>query len=209
MRLLVLGASGNVGKILMEQGVARGHHITAQTRNPANLPEIVGISVITGSPTDTGFLNKHVTGHDAVILAIGINNIGKTTLFSDSAKAVISAMHAGNVKRLITITGIGAGETKGHGGWLYNRIIFPLFTHNRYADKDLQETLIEHSDLDWTIVRPAPFRRQVHKGPLHIVGDVPKGLQLRSITRAEVAAFILDCIEGERYVRQKPFIGHS
>ncbi|WP_319797922.1 NAD(P)-dependent oxidoreductase [Nitrobacter sp.] len=209
MRLLVLGASGGVGTILLEQGVARGHHITAQTRNPAKLVETAGISVIAGSPTDEAFLKQHVAGQDAVILAIGIDSTGKTTLFSESTRAVIAAMQAARVKRLVAITGIGAGETKGHGGWLYNRVIFPLFTRNRYADKDQQEALIERSGLDWTIVRPAPFTAQAGRGPWHVVTNIPEWLQLRSITRAEVARFILDCIEGGSYVRQKPFIGHS
>lgn len=209
MKLLVLGASGSVGTILLEQGVARGHRITAQTRNPAKLIATAGISVIAGSPTDEAFLTQHVAGHDAVILAIGIDSIGKTTLFSESARAVIEAMQVARVKRLAAITGIGAGETKGHGGWLYDRVIFPLFTRNRYADKDRQEAMIERSGLDWTIVRPAPFTAQPGSGPLHVVTDIPERLQLRSIARAEVASFILDCMEEGSYLRQKPFIGHS
>ena len=209
MKLLVLGASGSVGRILLEQGAARGHRITAQTRNPAKLIATAGIGVIAGSPTDEAFLTQHVAGHDAVILAIGIDSIGKTTLFSESARAVIAAMQAARVKRLIAITGIGAGETKGHGGWLYDRVIFPLFTRNRYADKDRQEAMIERSGLDWTIVRPAPFTAHPGSGPLQVVTDIPERLQLRSIARAEVARFILDCIEGGSYPQQKPFIGHS
>lgn len=209
MRLLVLGASGGVGSKLVQQAVARGHHVTAQTRDPARLHEEAGVSVIVGSPTDEAFLKQHVAGHDAVILAIGVDSSGKTTLFSESTRAVIGAMQAAGVKRLLAITGIGAGETRGHGGWLYNRVVFPLFTRNRYADKDRQEAMIEQTDLDWTIVRPAPFTARAGRGRWHVVTDIPSGLQLRSITREEVAAFILDCVEGDRFIRQKPFIGHS
>ncbi len=60
------------------------------------------------------------------------------------------------IARLIAITGIGAGETRGHDGWFYNRIVYPLFIRNRYVDKDRQGAIIERSGLDWTIVRPAP-----------------------------------------------------
>jgi putative NADH-flavin reductase len=209
MRLLVLGASGGVGSKLVQRAVAHGHHVTAQTRDPARLDEKAGVSVIVGSPTDEAFLKRHVAGHDAVVLATGIDGTGKTTLFSQSAGAVIAAMRAAGVRRLVAITGIGAGETRGHGGWLYNRVIFPLFTRNRYADKDRQEAMIERTDLDWTIVRPAPFAARAGGGRWTVVTDIPPGLQLRSITRAEVAGFILDCVEDGGFIRQKPFIGHA
>lgn len=209
MRLLVLGASGGVGSELVRQAVARGHQVTAQTRDPARLAERPGVGVIVGLPTDAAFLGQHVAGHDAVILATGTNSTGRTTLFSDSARAAIAAMRAAGVRRLVAITGVGAGETRGHGGWLYDRVIFPLFTRHRYADKDRQEALIAQTDLDWTIVRPAPFTTRTPGGRLTVVTDIPPELRLRAITRAEVAAFILDCVEEGGFIRQRPFIGHA
>lgn len=209
MKLLVLGASGGVGSKLVQQAVAHGHQVTAQTRNPANLVETASAGVIVGSPTDEAFLRRHVAGHDAVILAIGIDSTGKTTLFSDCTKTVITAMQAAGVKRLVAITGVGTGESRGHGGWFYNHVVFPLFTRNRYADKDLQEALIEETNLDWTIIRPAPFATRAGSGRWTIAMDIPPDLQLRSITRTEVAAFVLDCVENGKYIQQKPFIGHS
>ncbi len=209
MRLLVLGASGGVGSLLVEQAVARGHRVTAQTRSAAKLTESDAVSVIVGSPTDDAFLRQHIVGHDAVVLCLGVDRLGATTLFSDTTKAVIGAMNAATVRRLVAITGVGAGDSKGHGGWLYNAIIYPLFTRSRYADKDRQEQIIEQSDLEWTIVRPAPFAASAGNGPWQVWTEIPDRLQLRSITRAEVASFILDSLENASFIRQKPFIGHS
>lgn len=59
------------------------------------------------------------------------------------------------VRRLVALTGIGAGDSKGHGGLFYDRIIYPFFIKPIYEDKDRQEQLIRESDLDWVIVRPA------------------------------------------------------
>jgi putative NADH-flavin reductase len=143
------------------------------------------------------------------VLCVGVDRIGKTTLFSDATKAVVGAMNAAAVRRLIAVTGVGSGDSKGHGGWLYNAIIYPLFTRNRYADKDRQEEIIEQSDLEWTIVRPAPFAAHAGPGPWHVFTEIPDRLQLRSITRAEVASFILDRLEKVDFIHQKPFIGHS
>ncbi|MBN9403825.1 MAG: NAD(P)H-binding protein [Burkholderiales bacterium] len=207
MRLFVLGASGGVGSCLLEQAVARGHSITAQTRSAAKLAKIQTVAV--GSPTDGVFLRKHIAGHDAVVICLGIDGSGKTTLFSETTNAVVDAMKVVGVRRLVAVTGIGAGDSKGHGGWLYNYIIYPLFTRNRYADKDRQETIIEQSDLDWTIVRPAPFAASSGDDLLQVHTEIPEGLQLTSITRAEVTSFILDSLESASFIHQKPFIGHS
>lgn len=209
MRLFVLGASGGVGSSLLEQAASRGHSITAQTRTAGKVTETAAVRVALGSPTDGTFLRRNIGGHDAVVLCIGIDGIGKTILFSDTTEALIPAMRAAGVKRLVAITGIGAGDTRGHGGWFYNVIVFPLFTRNRYADKDRQEAMIERSGLDWTIVRPAPFTARAGSGPLQVHTGIPPGLQLRSITRPEVAAFILDCLENGTFIRQKPFVGHA
>ncbi|MFC7705078.1 NAD(P)-dependent oxidoreductase [Plastorhodobacter daqingensis] len=209
MRLFILGASGGVGQRLTEQALARGHDVTAQTRTAANITVVQGVSVAVGRPDDEIFLKKSMAGHDAVIVCLGLDRTSKTTLFSDSTRAVIAAMQQTGIRRLIVVTGVGAGETKGHGGWFYNRIIFPLFTRNRYADKDIQEAMIERSDLDWTILRPAPFKAQAGQGEWTVVTQVPPGLQLKSVTRDEVASFILDCVEGHRFLHQKPFFGRS
>lgn len=208
MRLFVLGASGGVGSNLLAEGIARGHQITAQTRTAGKIAQNPSVKVVVGSPTDAVFLRRSLEEHDAAILCIGVDTVGRTTLFSDAARALIAAMQAAKVKRLVAITGVGSGETRGHGGWFYNRVIFPLFTRNRYADKDRQEALIQRSELDWTIIRPAPFTAHASAGPLRIVTDIPPDLQLRSINRAEVATFILDILENGQFIHQKPFIGH-
>ena len=63
-------------------------------------------------------------------------------------------MKMAGVRRLICVTGIGAGDSKGHGGFLYDRIFNPLLLKTIYEDKDRQESLIKASDVDWVIVRP-------------------------------------------------------
>ncbi|REF68509.1 NAD(P)-dependent oxidoreductase [Paracoccus versutus] len=209
MRLFVLGASGGVGSSLLEQAAARGHRITAQTRTAGRITETAAVRVAIGSPVNRAFLERHIGGQDAVVQCLGIDGIGRTSLFSDATGALLPVMKAAGVNRLVAVTGVGAGETHGHGGWLYNRIIFPLFTRNRYADKDRQEALIEQSDLDWTIIRPAPFATKAVPGSLQVYTEIPPGLQLSSITRAEVASFILDSLEKGSFIRQKPFVGHA
>ena len=63
-------------------------------------------------------------------------------------------MRGAGVRRLVAVTGLGAGDSRGHGGFLYDAVFFPLVLKRVYDDKDVQEQMIRASDLDWTIVRP-------------------------------------------------------
>lgn len=167
-----------------------------------------GAIVARGSVLNQQALSTAVAGQDAVVYAIGVKSTGPTTLFSESTRLLISAMDQQEVKRVVCITGVGAGETNGHGGLLYDHIIFPLFTKNRYADKERQEELIRHSSLDWTIVRPAPFSEAKPLSHFQVLTEVGK-VVLRKISRAEVAAFVISELEIRHYVRKTLFIGHS
>lgn len=106
------------------------------------------------------------------------------------------------------VTGVGAGVSRGHGGMVYNRIIFPLVTRRMYDDKNRQEALIAGSDLDWTVVRPAPCSDKPVSGPLQAHTSSPPQLQLSPIRRDEVADFIVTELEAPRHFRQQVFIGH-
>ncbi|MCL6609178.1 MAG: SDR family oxidoreductase [Geminicoccaceae bacterium] len=209
MRLLVLGASGGVGRLLVEQALARGHVVTAQTRRAAKLAELAErVRILEADPLDAAAIGRAVEGQEAVLDALGTDRLGPTTLFSESTRILLDAMARSGVRRLVAITGVGAGETRGHGGIWYDRVIFPLFTRRRYADKDRQEAAIRAAAVDWTIVRPAPFARTVPEAPLEVHETVPPDLVLRRVSREEVARFVLDRLEDPTSVGRVFFIGH-
>jgi putative NADH-flavin reductase len=209
MEVLVLGATGGVGRLVVETALKRRHQVTALVRSPQKLGDLTSrITVLNGDALDGRAVERALSGQDAVIYALGAGNVRHTTLFSDSTRVLLTAMKRSSVRRLVCVTGVGAGETKGHGGFLYDRILYPLFTKAIYADKDRQESLIRESQTDWTIVRPAPFRTEKPAGPLRAVSDVAD-VTLRRISRLEVAEFLVDELEQNRYVRQSVFIGHE
>jgi putative NADH-flavin reductase len=209
MRIVVLGASGGVGRLVVDEALKRRHEVTALARTPEKLGDLATrIAVVQGDALDARAIESAASGQDAVIYALGAGNVRQTTLFSDSTRILLTAMQRYGLRRLICVTGVGAGETKGHGGFLYDRILYPLFTKGIYADKDKQETLIRDSQTAWTIVRPAPFRHKKPPGILQVVTDVDD-VTLRRISRLEVAEFLVEELEQNRYVRQSVFIGHE
>lgn len=209
-RIAVLGASGTVGRRIVDRLLAAGHDVVCQTRTAAKLAHLAGrTEVHLFDPRDAGKIARFVEGADAVIFAVGTDTIGSTTLFSEVTAVLIPAMRAHGVRRLIAITGVGAGETRGHGGFLYDWIIFPLFTRNGYRDKNRQEELITASDLDWIIVRPAPYTERSVSGALEVHTEIKPQTRLTRITRDEVADFVVAQLNSDTYLRQRPFIGHG
>ena len=209
MRILILGATGNVGRLVADEALKRGHQVTALVRTPQKLGDLSNrIRVVPGDALDARAVESALIGQDAVLCVLGAGNVRHTTLFSDSTRILLAAMNRQSVRRLICVTGVGAGETKGHGGFLYDRILYPLFTKGIYADKDEQERLIRESQTEWTIVRPAPFRKATPPGPLHAVTDVGD-VTLRGISRLEVAQFLVEELELNRLLRHSVFIGHE
>ena len=205
MKLLVIGASGGTGREIVRQALAAGHDVTTLVRTATPAP---GVRQIVGDAQDPAALRRAVAGQDAVANALGSKMSGPfkdVTLFSTSTRALIAAMEAEAVRRLVCVTGIGAGDSRGHGGLLYDRLIQPLLLRGVYADKDRQEALIRASALDWVIVRPALLDDGPAQGDTVAHTDLA-GVHGGHITRADTAAFVLAQLTSDAFLRQSPLI---
>jgi len=210
MKILILGASGKLGRVITAQALTRGHLVSAQGRTAPSADSSPAVSVLTFDPAAPGSAYPGaLVGHDAVIYALGFSGRAPVEFFSATTRALLDGMQQAGVKRLVAVTGVGAGDSRGHGGWLYDRIVFPFFTKPMYADKDRQEALISASDLDWTILRPAPFNATAGAEPLHALTTIAPRTRLNRVTLTEVADFALDCVERGSYLRQAVFFGHG
>src|SRR2546423_2719440 len=192
MKLLIIGASRGIGLDLLEQALSAGHEVTALVRNPQSLAvSHENLRVVKGDILDKGSIEKALTGQDAVCVTIGIKVTRKpVSIFSKGTKAVVEAMQNSTCRRLICVTGIGAGDSRGHGGFLYDKIIYPLLLKTIYADKDRQERIVRESGLDWVIVRPGVLTNGPRTGEYRVLTEL-KGVHGGEISRADVADFIL------------------
>ncbi len=207
MKVLIIGATGATGQILMREALAQGHEVTALARDPSALAsEDPGLRVLQGNALDVSSVEAAVAGQDAVLSVLGTRSVRPTTLFSESTHNVISAMNKHGVRRLVCITGIGAGESKGHVGFLYDRIMLPFVVKNIYEDKTRQEEAIKQSDLDWVIVRPARLTDEPAKGEYNVF--LGGSYTATKISRADVAAFMLAQLTDDTYVGKTPVISY-
>jgi putative NADH-flavin reductase len=207
MNLLILGASRGIGLQLLQQSLQAGHVITAVARHVQDLasqPE--RLRTISGDILDAGMIREAMAGQETVCLTIGVGvTIKPVTVFSQGTKNVLAAMAEHGVRRLICITGIGAGDSKGHGGFLYDRIFRPLLLKTIYEDKDRQEALIKASGTDWTIVRPGFLTNGPLTGNYRVLTDV-SGVTAGKISRADVAHFLLAELSANCYLGQTPLL---
>jgi putative NADH-flavin reductase len=208
LNVLIIGATGGTGRILLEQALEQGHEVTALARNPAAVaPRDYRPRVLEGNALDPEAVEAAVEGQDAVLSALGTRSRKPTTLFSASTANLVDAMKKHGVRRLVCLTGIGAGDSKGHTGFLYDRIILPFVVNNQYEDKDRQEEIIRRSGLEWVIVRPARLTNEPATGEYRVFlsGDPYRAT---TISREDVAAFMLAQLSGDRYLHQTPVISY-
>lgn len=207
MKLVVIGATRGIGRCLVELALEEGHDVTALVRNPDRLDTTAGQpAVVRGDILDAASVKKSLQGSDAVCTTIGIGPTRKpVTVFSEGIRNVVTAMQATGTRQLACITGIGAGDSKNHGGFFYDRIINPLLLKTIYADKDREEAVVRASDVDWVIIRPGFLTNGPLTGQYRVLTDLT-GMTAGKISRRDVAHFVLTELTEKKYVRQTPLL---
>jgi putative NADH-flavin reductase len=125
------------------------------------------------------------------------------SLFSRGARNLLAALESAPRTRLVVVTGVGAGDSRGHGGFFYDKIFQPLLLKPMYEDKDREEALIKESNANWLIVRPGLLTNGPRTGKYRVITD-PEASVAGKISRADVADFILSEIERPSRFRQTP-----
>ena len=209
MHISILGASRGVGFQLVTQALEEGHTVTALVREPRKLAiEHPNLKVVKGDIRDPESVEHAASGQDAICICIGIGPTRKPiSLFSNGTQNVLRAMEKTDVNFLVSVTGIGAGDSKGHGGFLYDKIFNPILLKTIYEDKDRQETLLKESDVDWIIVRPGFLTNGPKRGRYRVITELT-GVKAGKISRADVAHFILAQLASPSFLRQSPLLSY-
>ena len=202
VNLLIVGATGGTGQQLVSQALERGHRVTALVRKPPPAEPSSRLITVQGNVLKPSSLDQAVQDQDAVLSALGHKQwFRPTRILSEGTRNLIGAMRRHGVRRFICETALGISDAWWLMGLYYTLFVRPLILPLYFWDKARQEAVIRASDLDWTIVRPGmltngPRRGQYRHGPRvgHWLGTV-------RISRADVAAFMLDQLTDPRYVR--------
>jgi nucleoside-diphosphate-sugar epimerase len=209
MKIAVFGSTGQTGRLVVQEALRRGDEVTVLVREPHRvLIDHPRLTVLAGNPTSSADVERCVKGADAVIHCLGIGGKGtgaRTTLVSDSVKAVLESMKSHNVSRIVSMSVIGAG---GSGPLIANRIVIPLFFRwllPIIEDKDRVEAALRESEAEWICVRfPSIIDGPVK--PLRISAD-GRGIGL-SITAISAARFLLEQATSSEHLRTTPSVSN-
>jgi putative NADH-flavin reductase len=210
-KIIVFGATGGTGKILVAQALAKGFEVTAILRNPDSLDlQHHQLKIVKGDVLLPSSFANEITGKDAVISCLGNGkNLGPTTVYSKGIENILQAMRGRDVHRLLCISAGGVEATKEMGFFVrtITALVLQRILKNPYADMLLMEQELERSDLDWTILRPARLtdRPLTKKYRVAVRGHIRKPW---SIGRADLSHYLLQVINDQQTFRSKPEISY-
>jgi uncharacterized protein YbjT (DUF2867 family) len=205
MKILVLGATGGTGRLIVSDAVAKGHSVVALVRSAARA-DLPGAELIEGAATSERILGRALDGCDAVVSALGTGmGFRKVSLLTEATRALVPVMTRSGVRRLVCVSALGVGDSRGHGGFVFDRLFQPLLLSQAYQDKERQEATIRSSSLDWVIVRPCMLTDDPAQGSVRAVIDLG-GIHGGKIARADVARFVVDQLTTDTWLRRTPVL---
>ena len=192
VKLFVIGATGRTGREVVQQALARNHHVTAFVRSPENISsKNERLTVLKGDAMEENELFRAMQNHDAVVSTLGPREVFKpSSMLHDSALATTRAMNRSGVKRLVVLSAAA------HFPGILNRIA-SFIMRNHMRDSLAMEAIVQASGLDWTIARPPRLTQEGYMTYRSREDAAPRmGF---SLSRKAVAEFMLDAIEQRKH----------
>ena len=198
MKIIVFGANGRTGQKVIEEAINKGMEVTAFTRSADSIKiKSDKLSVVIGQATIYEDVKKAIAGHDAVISCIGGPGSKPSTTITDITNNIVKAMNETGVKRIAQVASAGVhGELKGIIGKIVSWMLKNPLKDHKGAYEKLQE-----GKVNYTLARPMSLTEGAFTGVYRETEEgVPHGA--KSISRADVANFLLKAIEDDKYIKK-------
>ena len=206
MSIVVFGANGPTGRLLVSHALAAGHQVIAVTRRPDKFPQQhPNLTVARADVLDASAVEGVVSGADAILSTLGAPyGLKQVAVYSVGARNILTAMERHQVRRLVVVSS-SATDPKPYADarFFFNRVVQPLVVNvlgkTVYEDMRRMEELIRNSEVDWTIVRPSGLFDMDFVSDYELAEDHIAG---RFTARSALAAAMLAQVDDERYVRK-------
>ncbi len=207
MKVLVLGAGGRTGALVVERARAAGHEVSALVRDPAKTTFAAGVRVIGGDARDSMSVRQAVAGQEAVIDCVGGKTPWKATQLEETvARQVIDAMQAEGARRLIVVSALGVGASKAQSPLWYRWLMLPTFLRGSTRDKNAMEQRVKTSAREFVLTEPPILSDAPPTGKTIIVSN---GSKAHKITRADLAQFLVEQLSSDAFVGQAVVVANS
>jgi uncharacterized protein YbjT (DUF2867 family) len=195
MNLAVLGATGRTGRLVVDQALAAGHTVTALVRSPEKLTaDNANLRLVTGEATDTSAVSRALEGADAVISTLG----GSGSVIANSTPAIVAAARQTGVSRVVVLSSFAVERDRLNA---VSRLLSGLVIGPVIKDHSAGENVLRKSDLDWTIVYASILTDGPASGSVEVLPEGTKRRMSAKISRADVAAWLVQAATGVQYSR--------
>ncbi len=208
MNLTIFGASKGIGYEVLTRALNDDFNVTALFRKPEKLQLThERLTIVTGDFLDFSSVKEAAKEADAIVVTVGaLPGRKPVRLFSTGTQHLLRAINETSRNPLIlAVTGIGAGDSRGHGSFFYNRFFQPALLNKIYEDKDRQEELLMRTYQKWIIVRPGMLTNGKETGVYRTLTDY-NDIKGGKISRADTAHFILSQIKNPTFIRKTPLL---
>lgn len=213
--LALLGASGGLGLAVLRRALGEGREVQALVRDREKLLRAYpgaaahlaagGLRIVEGDAASDGPVRAVVRGAVGAICCLGAPGRSASRVRSEGTAALVRAMRAEGVARVVAVSVFGAAETRAQLPFLFRHVFFPLFIGPAVEDHERQEAVLAASGLDWTVVRPPSLVDRPSSAQVVHGFEDARGVAMQ-ISRDELAAFMLDELDRRAYVRAMPSI---
>lgn len=213
MKIIIFGATGFSGQAILVEALKQGHEVTLLVRDTSKVQiKNKNLTIFEGNVLDPQTVASVLQNQEAVIQCLGVGGKGEgkpTTFISDATKVIVDEMEKQNVKRLIAMSNVGAGNSITFQPWFFTKFILPYFMKWLKViieDKNRMEAIIMNSNLNWTIVRCPNIVDKPSKGTCNATLD-GKGLKM-TITLPDLSRFMVDQLKQTNFIKQAPCISN-
>jgi len=200
MRIALFGATGRLGREVLNSALVREHSVTAHARKPPQDAQS-GIDWVTGEA------GHAVAGADVVLVTFGQRSPSDVPFCAAETQAILDAMRRLQVNRILCVSGAMIGHYPGNRSWCFEKLAGWIQQRYRASmeDRAKQEDLVRHSGLQWTIFKPPRLTLKSPGGNLDVGPKVKVGL-LSAAARSSLAHLMVEEAEQGRFAGCSVFI---
>ncbi len=215
MHILILGATGRTGRLLVKEALKRGHQVSVVVGHKSSLKSNAElVDVHEGTPLNTYTLANAMRGCEAILSTLNISRISdfpwsklrtSKDFLSSSMQNVLTTAKEQNINRIIVTTAWGVAETRKDIPFWFRWLVDNSNIKYAYRDHERQEELLQKSGTKWTIVRPVGLTDSDRERKVKVTLFNSRKPSL-TISRQNVANFMMDVLEKDLYIRECPVI---
>jgi len=206
MKIVIFGASGQVGTLLVAEMLKRGHDVSAFIHGPNSFVENKKLKVIRGDVHSQSDIEMAVVGNDAVLSALGSWGTETKDILSSAMNHIVPIMKSHGIKRIVSLTGADARDLGDRLNILQKLTskFFNIIAGKIITDGEEHIRILRDSNLNWTVLRsPVMTNRGTH-GSYRL--DMSAAMPWNTISRKDVVTAMADLVEGQQFLQQSPVI---